>query len=98
VQAVKNLIWEAIKAGFCNIDIDTSTLVDLTKPSAKEQQKINYRLVVELTTMIHDLEPEGITISIGGGIGEVGGKNSTVKSFRLLWKGIWKNSKSRLRI
>ncbi len=28
-QTIKNLIWEAIDAGFYNIDIDTSTLVDL---------------------------------------------------------------------
>src|SRR5208337_1992738 len=33
IQTVKNLIWEAIEAGFFNIDIDTSTLVDLTKAS-----------------------------------------------------------------
>ena len=78
-QAVKNLIWEAIEAGFYNIDIDTSTLVDLTKATVKEQQKINYSLAAELTTMIRDLEPEGITVSVGGEIGEVGGKNSTVE-------------------
>ena len=47
-QSVKNLIWEAIEAGFYNIDIDTSTLVDLTKTSVKEQQKTNYSLAAEL--------------------------------------------------
>ena len=31
VKAVKDLIWEAIDAGFYNIDIDTSTLVDLAE-------------------------------------------------------------------
>ena len=41
-QTVKNLIWEAIDAGFFNIDIDTSTLVDLSRPTIKEQQKLNY--------------------------------------------------------
>jgi fructose/tagatose bisphosphate aldolase len=81
-QAVKNLIWEAIEAGFYNIDIDTSTLVDLTKATVKEQQKINYSLAAELTTMIRDLEPEGITVSVGGEIGEVGGKNSTVEELK----------------
>ena len=29
VREIKDLIWEAIEAGFYNIDIDTSTLVDL---------------------------------------------------------------------
>ncbi|MCX5849164.1 MAG: class II fructose-bisphosphate aldolase [Deltaproteobacteria bacterium] len=86
-QAVKNLIWEAIEAGFYNIDIDTSTLVDLTKTGVKEQQKTNYSLAAELTTMIRDLEPEGITVSVGGEIGEVGGKNSTVEELQAFMEG-----------
>jgi len=86
-QAVKNLIWEAIEAGFYNIDIDTSTLVDLTKATVKEQQKTNYSLAADLTTMIRDLEPEGITVSIGGEIGEVGGKNSTVEELQAYMEG-----------
>jgi fructose/tagatose bisphosphate aldolase len=86
-QAVKNLIWEAIEAGFYNIDIDTSTLVDLTKATVKEQQKTNYSLAAELTTMIRDLEPERITVSVGGEIGEVGGKNSTVEELQAFMEG-----------
>jgi fructose/tagatose bisphosphate aldolase len=86
-QAVKNLIWEAIEAGFYNIDVDTSTLVDLTKATVKEQQKTNYSLAAELTIMIRDLEPEGIAISVGGEIGEVGGKNSTVEELQAFMEG-----------
>ncbi len=86
-QAVKILIWEAIEAGFYNIDIDTSTLVDLTKATVKEQQKTNYTLAAELTTMIRDLEPPAITISVGGEIGEVGGKNSTVEELQAFMDG-----------
>jgi fructose/tagatose bisphosphate aldolase len=86
-QAVKNLIWEAIEAGFYNIDVDTSTLVDLSKPTIREQQKLNYSLAAELTTMIRDLEPEGITVSVGGEIGEVGGKNSTVEELEAFMEG-----------
>ncbi|HEX7534160.1 MAG TPA: class II fructose-bisphosphate aldolase [Syntrophales bacterium] len=87
VQAVKDLIWEAIEAGFYNIDIDTSTLVDLSKRSVEEQQEANYSLAAELTTMIRDLEPAGVTISVGGEIGEVGGKNSTVEELRAYMAG-----------
>ena len=87
VQKVKDLIWEAIEAGFYNIDIDTSTLVDLSKPTVVEQQKTNYSLAAELTTMIRDLEPAGITISVGGEIGEVGGKNSTVEELQAFMTG-----------
>jgi fructose/tagatose bisphosphate aldolase len=87
VKAVKDLIWEAIEAGFYNIDIDTSTLVDLTETTVKKQQQLNYGLAAELTTMIRDLEPKGITISVGGEIGEVGGKNSTVEELRAFMEG-----------
>src|SRR5204862_7319989 len=42
VDAVKALAREAIAAGFYNIDIDTSTVVDLSKPTLDEQQRTNY--------------------------------------------------------
>lgn len=87
LKAVKDLIWEAIEAGFYNIDIDTSTLVDLTKPTVKEQQHTNYSLAAELTTVIRDLEPAGVTISVGGEIGEVGGKNSTIEELQAYMEG-----------
>ena len=87
VKAVKDLIWEAIDAGFYNIDIDTSTLVDLKESTVSEQQRLNYSLAAEFTTMIRDLEPAGITISVGGEIGEVGGKNSTVEELRAFMDG-----------
>jgi len=87
VRGVKDLIWEAIEAGFYNIDIDTSTLVDLSKPSVSEQQETNYALAAELTAVIRDLEPAGITISVGGEIGEVGGKNSTVEELQAYMDG-----------
>ncbi|MDP2267669.1 MAG: class II fructose-bisphosphate aldolase [Deltaproteobacteria bacterium] len=87
IKAVKDLIWEAIEAGFYNIDIDTSTLVDLTKPTISEQQRVNYRLAAELTTVIRDLEPAGMTVSVGGEIGEVGSKNSTVEELQAFMSG-----------
>src|SRR3990172_4373538 len=48
VAAVRDLIREAVQAGFFNIDIDTSTLVDLARPSIAEQQQLNYNLCAEL--------------------------------------------------
>ena len=94
-QTVKNLIWEAIEAGFYNIDIDTSTLVDLSQSTVKEQQRTNFSLAAELTTMIRDLEPEGITVSVGGEIGEVGGKNSTVAELQAYMDGYLEELKKR---
>jgi fructose/tagatose bisphosphate aldolase len=87
VKAIKDLIWEAIEAGFYNIDIDTSTLVDLTEATVKRQQRLNCELAAEMTTMIRDLEPAGVTISVGGEIGEVGGKNSTVEELHIFMEG-----------
>ena len=86
-QAVKDLIREAIDAGFYNIDIDTSTLVDLSCPTIKDQQRRNFTLAAELTALIRDLEPEGITVSVGGEIGEVGKKNSTVEELQAFMEG-----------
>ncbi|MRR07447.1 MAG: aldolase [Deltaproteobacteria bacterium] len=93
--AVKDLIREAIQAGFYNIDIDTSTLVDLSQPTVKDQQRKNFSLAAELTALIRDLEPEGITVSVGGEIGEVGGKNSTVDELRIFMDGYLEELKMR---
>lgn len=82
VDAVRDLIREAIAAGFYNIDIDSSTVVDLSKSSIKEQQRNNFTIAADLTAMIRRLEPKGVTVSVGGEIGEVGGKNSTVEELR----------------
>ncbi|OQY36127.1 MAG: hypothetical protein B6I38_00405 [Anaerolineaceae bacterium 4572_5.1] len=87
VQAIKDLTAEAIKAGFYNIDIDSSTLVDLSKESIAEQQKLNYGIAAAISAFIRDIEPEGITVSIGGEIGEVGGHNSTEEELRAYLDG-----------
>ncbi len=77
INEVKDLIRKAIPAGFWNIDIDTSTLVTLEPESLDEQQYHNYVRSAEITALVRELEPEGVTISLGGEIGEVGEKNST---------------------
>ena len=87
VAALKKLIQEAIQAGFYNIDIDSSTLVDLSKADLNEQQRLNFELAAELTAYIRQFEPKGVTISVGGEIGEVGGKNSTVEDLKVFMKG-----------
>ncbi len=87
LQAVKDLMVEAIAAGFYNIDIDTSTLVDLSFPTLDEQQHLNYTLCADLTRHARSLEPKDITISLGGEIGEVGHKNSTVEELHAFMQG-----------
>ena len=87
---LKDLIKEAIDCSFSNIDIDTSTLVDLSKKDLNEQQKLNYEVCAELTKYIRSLQPKNINISIGGEIGEVGGKNSTPEELHAYVKGYLK--------
>ena len=85
--AVRNLAVEAIQAGYGNIDIDTSTLVDVSRPDLAEQQRANYVQTAALTAAIRAAEPDGITISIGGEIGEVGTTNSTVEDLDAFMEG-----------
>jgi fructose-bisphosphate aldolase class II len=87
VKAVKDLTLEALAAGFFNLDIDTSTLVDISKPTVPEQQKLNYELSAMFSALIRNSEPNDITTSIGGEIGEVGGHNSTAEELRVFMDG-----------
>lgn len=95
VNNVKQLALEAIDAGFYNIDVDTSTLVDLSQPTLAEQQRKNYETCVEITQYIRSLEPAGITISVGGEIGEVGTENSTVAELEAFMDGYNATSRTR---
>lgn len=87
MQGLQVLISEAIDAGFYNIDIDSSTLVDLSKKDIKKQQHFNYEVCAKLTQFIRRIEPRGVTVSVGGEIGEVGHQNSTVEDLRAFMEG-----------
>ncbi len=87
MESIRDLVREAVDAAFFNIDIDASTLVDLEKASLEQQQEDNCRVMAEMTRFIRSIEPKGITISIGGEIGEVGKKNSTVGELQAFMSG-----------
>ena len=87
LEGLQNLIADAVAAGFYNIDIDSSTLVDLSKPDIKKQQKNNYEVCAKLTQFIRRIEPKGVTVSVGGEIGEVGHQNSTPEDLRAFMTG-----------
>jgi len=86
----------AIDAGYRNIDIDSSTLVDLSKPTVEEEQRENYRRAAELTALIRTFEADGVTISVGGEIGEVGSQNSTVEELRAYLDGYRRELEERM--
>jgi fructose/tagatose bisphosphate aldolase len=77
----------AYDAGYRNIDIDSSTLVDLSRPNLDAEQRDNYQRAAELTALIRSIETDGVTISVGGEIGEVGKKNSTEEELRAYLDG-----------
>ncbi len=87
LDSIKALIVQAIDAGFYNIDIDSSTLVDLAKGTVKKQQELNYEVCAKLTHFIRQTQPRGLDISVGGEIGEVGGKNSTPEELGAFMEG-----------
>ena len=87
LSSIRELVREAVDAGFFNIDIDASTIVDLEKPGLEEQQEKNCQVTADMTKFMREIEPEGITISVGGEIGEVGGRNSTVGDFKAFMTG-----------
>ncbi|MCX5711743.1 MAG: class II fructose-bisphosphate aldolase, partial [Candidatus Omnitrophica bacterium] len=87
LESLQALIADAIGAGFYNIDIDSSTVVDLTKKDIKKQQQLNYEICAKLTQFIRRIEPRGITVSVGGEIGEVGHQNSTPEDLRAFMGG-----------
>jgi len=88
IECLKALMGDAIGSGFYNIDIDSSTLVDVSKPDLKEQQRLNYEVCVRLTQFIRRVEPKGITISVGGEIGEIGHQNSTPEDLHAFMAGL----------
>lgn len=87
IKKIKELIKKSVEAGFYNIDIDASTLVDLDKKDVSEQQKNNYEMTALMTKYIRSIEPKKVTVSIGGEIGHIGGVNSNTEDFKAFMDG-----------
>ena len=96
IEIIKKLMVESINNGFYNIDIDTSTLVDLDKPTVIEQQESNIKYSLEFAKHFRNNELSGITVSLGGELGHIGGKNSTGEEFKTYIKEFNKNLPSGL--
>jgi fructose/tagatose bisphosphate aldolase len=94
MQALRDLIREAVGGGYLNIDIDASTLVDIDKPTLLEEQVNNYETTAAMTEFIREIQPAGVTISVGGEIGEVGDRNSTIEDLEAFMEGYKKTIKA----
>jgi len=88
IKALESLIDEALAAEFYNIDIDTSTLVDLSFKTRDEQQRANYENTAHLTKHIRAKQPKSVTVSVGGEIGEVGKYNTRPDEVRAYMDGL----------
>ncbi len=82
LKDIRELIRASVTAGFYNIDIDASTVVDLSKEDLEEQQATNSQITADMTRFIRGIEPKGVTVSVGGEIGEIGRGNSTAADLR----------------
>lgn len=78
---IKDLVKQAVSAGFYNIDIDMSTLVDLDAGSVEGEQAPNIKHTIDFAKLVRAIQPSGVEISLGGEIGHIGGKNSTTEDF-----------------
>jgi fructose-bisphosphate aldolase, class II len=94
-DAIRKLTREAIAVGYGNIDIDSSTLVDLSQPDVDAQQATNYERAAEISALIREVEPPGQNVSIGGEIGEVGKQNSTEEELRAYLDGYYRELERR---
>src|SRR6187401_2680237 len=86
-KALHNATADALAVGYGNIDIDSSTLVDLSLDSVDAQQRTNYQRAAELSALIRERQQDGLVVSIGGEIGEVGKENSTEAELRAYLDG-----------
>lgn len=88
MESLRVLISDSIESGFFNIDIDSSTLVDLSQKNVKAQQLPNSDACAKLTQFIRGIEPKDVKISVGGEIGEIGHQNSTPEDLQAFMAGI----------
>ena len=82
VRRLETIMREQVAAGYYSLDIDASTVVDLPLLTVREQQRLNAELTAHFTQFVRSLEPEGVTISLGAEIGEVGHENTTPEELR----------------
>ncbi len=88
VDALRALIAEALEADFRNIDIDASTIVDLSRATAEEAQAENAAITATLCAEVRRRQGSGPVVSVGGEIGEVGKENSTERDLTAFMDGV----------
>ena len=83
---IKEMIISAIQAGVYNLDMNASPLINQEGDSPLERQKLNGRMIAELTAFAIDNSPEGIHPSIGGEVGGLDRNNTTIQDLQAFMK------------
>ena len=91
LAGLRNLILESLRAGFYNFEFDTSTLVDMGKPTLSEQQRLNYELCAMLCDYVRTHQPPKVIVAVGGEIGEVSGQDSDIHELRVFMDNLQKH-------
>jgi fructose/tagatose bisphosphate aldolase len=79
-RAIRDLVTRSLDAGFLNIDVDASTLVDLSLDTVEAQQRANAAETVGVLSHVRSEQP--VPVSVGGEVGEVGAENTTEAELR----------------
>lgn len=79
LKPLEELARQVIESGFYQIDIDGSHLFDQKAESLTSFHAPNAEITGKLIRTIRDLQPRDIHITLGGEVGEIGGRNTTVE-------------------
>jgi len=77
IKEIKQICQETVSAGYYHLDIDAATLINADGDSPKAVQKPNAEISALLTSYIRSIQPDGIHITVGAEVGEIGSKNTT---------------------
>jgi fructose/tagatose bisphosphate aldolase len=77
LEEVKQLCRNAIQAGMYQIDIDASHLVNDAKGSLADFHRPNALATAKITQFIRSIQPDGVSVTLGGEVGEIGGVNTS---------------------
>ncbi|GEM_PF-120143 len=70
---LENLVLESLDAGFRQIDVDASPLVNPALPTIPDQQALNAVRSARLTSFVRDQEDVGPGVCVGAEVSEIGG-------------------------
>ena len=74
---LKELSHDVIESGFYQIDIDGSHLFNQDAETLTDFHAPNAQITSELIKSLRTMQPKGIHLTLGGEVGEIGGRNTS---------------------